>query len=197
MKKTACIAGIFVLSFIGSLSLSFASDKEIAKLYELYNSTSTTERQKHIFRQFINGEERVKQLDNSRRSARKRNSVAPLAAKASGNSSAAPLAADTAFKLGEVYCYPNPAKKTNPTFHVETGLADKVELSIYDVSGDLVREIVLAGPPQLIDDGQGPQLAYEYLWDAGNAGSGVYIFSVTTKQGNRSLRKTGRCAVIK
>ena len=197
MKKHACIAGLFVLSFLGSLSISFASDREIAKLYELYNSTSTTERQKHIFRQFINGEERVKQLDNSRRSARKRNSVAPLAAKASGNSSAAPLAADTAFKLGEVYCYPNPAKKTNPTFHVETGLADKVELSIYDVSGDLVREIVLAGPPQLIDDGQGPQLAYEYLWDAGNAGSGVYIFSVTTKQGNRSLRKTGRCAVIK
>ena len=105
--------------------------------------------------------------------------------------------AEPVFQLGEVYCYPNPAKKTNPTFHMETGLADKVELKIYDVAGDLVHETVLAGMPQVIDDGQGPQYAYEYLWDAKDAGSGVYIFSMTAKKGDKTLKKTGRCAVIK
>jgi hypothetical protein len=109
----------------------------------------------------------------------------------------APLSADSAFKLGEVYCYPNPAKKTNPTFHIETGLADKVELKVYDTSGDLIHETVLPGIPQVIDDGQGPQYAYEYLWDVKNAGSGVYIFSITAKKGDKTLKKTGRCAVIK
>lgn len=80
---------------------------------------------------------------------------------------------------------------------METGLADKVELKIYDVAGDLVHETVLAGMPQVIDDGQGPQYAYEYLWDAKDAGSGVYIFSMTAKKGDKTLKKTGRCAVIK
>lgn len=104
---------------------------------------------------------------------------------------------ESVFKLGEAYCYPNPAKRTNPTFHIETGLADKVELKLYDTSGDLVHETVLSGPPLVIDDGQGPQYAYEYQWDIKNAGSGVYVFSMTATKGDKTLKKTGRCAVIK
>lgn len=105
--------------------------------------------------------------------------------------------AESVFKLGEVYCYPNPAKRADPTFHMETGLADRVELKIYDTSGDLVHETVLPGPPQIIDDGQGPQYAYEYRWDIRNAGSGVYVFNMTARKGDKTLKKTGRCAVIK
>lgn len=104
---------------------------------------------------------------------------------------------ESVFKIGGVYCYPNPAKRTNPTFHMETGMADKVELKIYDTSGDLVHETVLSGTPQVIDDGQGPQYAYEYLWDIKNAGSGVYVFNMTARKGDKTLKKTGRCAVIK
>lgn len=125
----------------------------------------------------------------------KRANIVPNSA--AGTSSIEALAADSAFELGEVYCYPNPAKKTNPTFHIETGLADKVELKIYDTSGDLVHEIVLAGAPQVINDGQGPQYAYEYLWDTKNVGSGVYLFGMTAQKGDKTLKKTGRCAVIK
>jgi hypothetical protein len=133
----------------------------------------------------------------ARRAAGKRVLSAPAATKATGVLSAVPASASAEFRLGEVYCYPNPAKRTNPTFHIETGLADKVELKLYDVSGDLVHETTLSGAPRLIDDGQGPQYAYEYQWDVRNAGSGVYIFSVTSRQGDKTLKKTGRCAVIK
>jgi hypothetical protein len=105
--------------------------------------------------------------------------------------------ADPSFKLGEVYCYPNPAKKINPIFHIETGIADKLELKIYDVSGSQIFEATLNGMPQVMDDGQGPQYAYEYLWDVNNIGSGVYIFSVVSNKGNKILKRTGRCAVIR
>lgn len=197
MRKTASIVVIFLFPFIGSVASSHAADKRTNKLYELYNSTSTPASQKPRLKHFINRRERIEQIRSSSRAAKSRASSAPTSVKTTGVSSAAPLAADTSFKLSEVYCYPNPAKKANPTFHIETGLADKVELKIYDVSGDLVHETTLTGAPQQIDDGQGPQLAYEYLWDVKNVGSGVYIFSITSKKGDKTLKKAGRCAVIK
>ncbi|HBE88960.1 MAG TPA: hypothetical protein DDW67_07465 [Elusimicrobia bacterium] len=197
MKKTAGAVIASALLFIAFCGISFASDKRTDKLYELYNSTATPASQKPRLKHFIDRRERIEKILSSGRASRQRALSAPASVKTTGVSSAAPLAADTAFKLGEVYCYPNPAKRTNPTFHIETGLADKVELKIYDVSGDTVHETTLSGVPGLIDDGQGPQYAYEYQWDVRNAGSGVYIFSVTSRQGDKTLKKTGRCAVIK
>lgn len=197
MRKIVGIAVLFLFPFIGSVGSSQATDKRTDKLYELYNSTATPANQKPRLKHFIERRERIEQIRSSSRATRSRALSAPASVKTTGVSSAVPLAADAAFKLGEVYCYPNPAKKTNPTFHIETGQADKVELKIYDVSGDLVHETTLTGAPQQIDDGQGPQLAYEYLWDIKNAGSGVYIFSITSSQGDKTLKKTGRCAVIK
>ncbi len=197
MKRIVVLAAVFVLSHILYSGYSFAADKT-DKLYELYNSTSTPKNYKRILKQSIDRKERVKKLrGNAGRTAKKHVLAAPVSIKAAGVSSVDILAADPAFKLGEVYCYPNPARKTNPTFHIETGLADRVELKIYDISGDLVHETALTGPPQQIDDGQGPQLAYEYLWDVKNAGSGVYIFSIASRQGDKTLKKTGRCAVVK
>jgi hypothetical protein len=147
----------------------------------------------------IDRKERVEKLRasvSSRRTIQKRVLSASSGA-GTAEISSIEAAGDSTFKLGEVYCYPNPAKKANPTFHIETGIADKVELRLYDMAGDIVHETILTGMPQVIDDGQGPQYAYEYLWDVKNAGSGVYIFSMTARNGDRSLKKTGRCAVIK
>lgn len=190
---------LLLVCFIACLaSVPFAADKRIDKLYELYNSTSTPEDYRQILKRSIDRRERVEKLrDNARRAAQKRALSVSVAIKPSGVSSVGTLAVDSVFKLGEVYCYPNPAKKTNPIFHMETGLADKVELKVYDTAGDLVHETVMTGMPQVIDDGQGPQYAYEYLWDVKNTGSGVYIFSMTAKKGDKTLKKTGRCAVIK
>ena len=198
MKKVLSVGGVLVFGFIFAPCNSFSTEKRTAKLYELCNSTSTPQVYKRILKEHIDRRGRVSPLRaKAALSAPKRGLAASSAVKTAGGSSVAPLAADPGFKLGEVYCYPNPAKKTNPSFHIETGMADKVELKIYDTAGDLVHETVLAATPQVIDDGQGPQYAYEYLWDVGNTGSGVYVFSVAAKKGGNTLRKSGRCAVIK
>jgi hypothetical protein len=197
MKKIAGIAAAIFLPVIFSHSVSLAADKKASKLYELYNSTSTPANYKQSLKRSIYRKERAEKLrGHAKRAAEKRALARPAVRRAAGVS-AVPAAADPGFSLGEVYCFPNPAKKTNPTFHIETGLADKVELRLYDTAGDIVHETVLTGQPQLIDDGQGPQYAYEYPWDVRNVGSGVYIFSMTARRGDKTLKKTGRCAVIK
>ena len=105
----------------------------------------------------------------------------------------ATVAADPTFKLGEVYCYPNPAKGAKPVLHVETGLADAVRVRIYDVAGSLMREAELTQPAVI--DGK---YAYEYPWDTSGAGSGVYMFAVTAKkQGFPDLKAIRKCAVVK
>lgn len=197
MRKIFGIFAAFTMLLVLSCSVSLAADKRAIKLYELYTSTSTPDNYKQILKRSIDRKERAEQLrGRAKRAAGTRALSKPAIVRAAGVSSV-PAAADPGFSLGEVYCFPNPAKKTNPTFHIETGLADKVELKIYDVSGDIVHETVMTAPPQLIDDGQGPQYAYEYPWDVRNVGSGVYIFSMTARRGDKTLKKTGRCAVIK
>ncbi len=106
-------------------------------------------------------------------------------------------AADASFKLGEVYCFPNPAKRQNPVFHIETGIAGKIELKIFDLAGDKVLETSISGMPSVIDDGHGPQYAYEYMWNVSGIGSGVYVFTMTAVKGSETLRSMGKCAVIK
>lgn len=106
-------------------------------------------------------------------------------------------AADPAFKLGEVYVFPNPARGgTRPTFHIEVGIADSVRIKIHDIAGELVHETTLTGTPQVIDDGQGPQYAYEYAWE-GRIPSGVYLYVVTAQKGSEKLQKTGKFGVVR
>lgn len=197
MKKIIGIAVLLFSPLIGSGDTAYAADKTTQKLYEVYNSTAVPVNRKPRLKHVIDRREQIERIHGSGRAATRRTLFAPVSGKTADISSVSSLAVGTEFKLGEVYCYPNPAKKANPTFHIETGLADKVELKIYDVSGDLKHDAALAGSPHPIDDGQGPQLAYEYLWDTKNVGSGVYIFSITSSLGDKTLKKTGRCAVIK
>ncbi|MBI4064299.1 MAG: right-handed parallel beta-helix repeat-containing protein [Elusimicrobia bacterium] len=106
-------------------------------------------------------------------------------------------AADSAFRLGEVYVFPNPAVGgAKPTFHIETGIADSARILIYTISGDLVHEATLNGQPQLIDDGQGNQYAYEWSWD-GRIPSGTYLYVVETKKGSETLRAKGKIYVVR
>jgi len=56
----------------------------------------------------------------------------------------------------------------------------------------------VSGPPQTIDDGQGPQQAFEYTWDVSGVGSGVYIYAITAyEDGVGTARKVGKCSIIK
>jgi hypothetical protein len=107
--------------------------------------------------------------------------------------------ADAAFRLGEVYAFPSPARRgQRPTIHVEAGLADSVKIRIYDLAGDPVHEAEVAGPPAIINDGQGAQYAFEYPWNTDRTGSGVYVFVIEAKKnGEGVIKKIGKLAVIK
>ncbi len=104
-----------------------------------------------------------------------------------------PLSPSAAFRLGAVYVYPNPAKGgVVPVFHLEFGLADKVELKVYSVAGTLVHERTLTGPPQVTS----PVYAYEYAWE-GHIASGVYYFTVEAERAGSKLKSRGKFAVVR
>ncbi|MBI4657037.1 MAG: hypothetical protein HY746_09885, partial [Elusimicrobia bacterium] len=101
------------------------------------------------------------------------------------------------FRLGEVYVFPNPAKDPeNPVFHIETGIADKVKIIIYTVSGRLALDHTITQMPQMIDDGNGLSYAYEYTWTE-NIPSGVYYYFIESEKSGQKLKSKGKFAVIR
>jgi hypothetical protein len=101
---------------------------------------------------------------------------------------------DATFKCGEVYSYPNPAKQTNPKIHIEVGLADKVEVWIYDIACNLVHYKDITDKLQLKDN----KYVYEYEWDVSKVASGVYIYYIKAeKQGYKPIEIKKKLAVIK
>ncbi|MBI2071176.1 MAG: hypothetical protein HYT79_11310 [Elusimicrobia bacterium] len=104
---------------------------------------------------------------------------------------------DPKFQLGEVYAYPNPAVSgAKPVIHIEAGLADSARILIYSIAGELIKEGSLSGLPQVIDDGQGPQYAYEWGWD-GHIPSGTYFYLIEAKKGSEILRAKGKFHVVR
>ncbi|TPW18148.1 MAG: Uncharacterized protein FD129_85 [bacterium] len=106
--------------------------------------------------------------------------------------------ADTSFYLRDLYVFPNPAVGgARPTVHVAVGLADKVTIRIFDISGQDVHQATLDTPPSIIDDGSGPKYAYEFPWN-GHIPSGVYLYTVVAeKSGQPAVRKAGKFAVVR
>ena len=77
--------------------------------------------------------------------------------------------ADPTFKLGEVYAFPNPAKNgKNPIIHAETGLADKLDLAIYNIAGELIETSSIDGTRWKIVDSK---YCYEWEWNTTNIAS--------------------------
>lgn len=118
-----------------------------------------------------------------------------------GTQPAKPLAEalpDASFRTGEVYAFPNPARHgRKPAIHVEAGIADQVTLRFYDLTGKLVHEARLSDIPKIINDGQGPEYAYEYLWDQ-DMPSGSYLCSVRVrKDGHPEWSRLIKLAVIR
>lgn len=106
-------------------------------------------------------------------------------------------AADPAFVLRSFYVFPDPAVGgASPIFHVAVGLADKVTIRAFDVAGRQLHMAALERPA-VIDDGAGPQYAYEHAW-RGWIASGVYYYTVEAEKGGRpALHGRGRFAVIR
>ena len=97
--------------------------------------------------------------------------------------------------LGEAYSFPNPAYQgKNPTIHMECGIADFVQLRIYDISGQLIHEAGIEDQLKIIDN----KYAYEYAWDVSGTASGTYIYVVVAKKaGEQDIRVMKKMAVIK
>ncbi|MFA6093943.1 MAG: hypothetical protein WCU88_12170 [Elusimicrobiota bacterium] len=107
------------------------------------------------------------------------------------------LAGGTDIGFGEVYAFPNPAVRSNPVIHAET-TASELKIRIYDKSGAKVHDATVQGPTGLIDDGHGPEWAYEYTWDVSGVAPDVYFFFVEARSpGLEPVRKTGRLAVVR
>lgn len=102
---------------------------------------------------------------------------------------------DPTFKLGEVYSFPNPAKRGKcPTIHFESGIADRVEINIYDIAGDLVHSSEITDKPEIING----KYAYEYRWNVSNVPSGVYIYLIRAKKsGEKEIKVVKKLAVVK
>lgn len=102
---------------------------------------------------------------------------------------------DPTFKLGEVYSFPNPAKRGKcPTIHIESGIADRVEINIYDIAGELVHSSEITDKPEIING----KYAYEYRWNVSNVASGVYIYLIRArKSGKKEIKVVKKLAVVK
>ena len=118
----------------------------------------------------------------------------------SSTKSLLPQGAPTAFQFVDLYAFPNPAKGAQyPDIRVQVGLADSVDIHIYDISGRLIKTTTVNNPVQLDDgNGKGLQYTFDYLWNTGNVGSGVYIYVITAhKAGQSNISRTKKLAVIR
>jgi hypothetical protein len=106
--------------------------------------------------------------------------------------------ADAAFVLRDAYVYPDPATRGDaPNFHLEVGVADKVELRIYNVAGQEVHRVTITDAPRVVSDDEGADYAYEYSW-RGHIPSGVYLFVFQAKKsGHGEIRESGKFSVVR
>jgi len=105
-----------------------------------------------------------------------------------------PAGPDATFELKTVYCYPNPAQGTvKPAIHVETGIADRVEINIYTLSGEPAHSATITGDPLSVNG----KYIYEYAWDTASVASGIYIYTARAfKSDERTRTATGKIAII-
>jgi uncharacterized transporter YbjL len=102
------------------------------------------------------------------------------------------------FEVGEIYCYPNPSKRINPTIHIETAVEiDRIKVSIYEITGNKIKELTIDEKPvNKVIDGKN-WYVYEKLWDLSDIGSGVYVLDMGVNYKGKYIKRRIKCAVIK
>lgn len=104
--------------------------------------------------------------------------------------------ADVALVFGEVYAFPNPAVNRRPVIHAEVPSGDGMTIKVYTASGRVADEGRVTGTPGQVDDGAGPESAYEYEVRE-KLQAGVYYFTVEVSKGSQKITRTGKFAVIR
>ncbi|MDE2141735.1 MAG: hypothetical protein KGJ84_04920 [Elusimicrobia bacterium] len=113
-----------------------------------------------------------------------------------------PLAiGDPTFTYHDAYAFPNPVRGVSAvTIRIQVGLADSVEVHVYDLTGRRVHASSDFTLNTGLDDGngKGTQYTYDHVWSVSGVGSGVYTYVITAKKAGKSdIHKTGRIGVVK
>lgn len=144
--------------------------------YEVYRSTSAPAAYRKHIGVRIKGRELFEKRKADRKAARHQT-------------------ADPVFKLGNVYAYPNPAVGVkHPVLHIETGLADKLEIKIYSPTGALLEETVLTDIPKIMRG----VYVYEYKFASDNTPSGTCTYQIRAyKAGETPLEASGSFVFVR
>ncbi|MBI4064269.1 MAG: T9SS type A sorting domain-containing protein, partial [Elusimicrobia bacterium] len=106
----------------------------------------------------------------------------------------------SSLELGEVYVFPNPARKEQkPTFHIETqATLSSLDIRIYDATGQLLHQKTLTGnSPQVTNRAGKVALAYEYTWDSTDIASGVYFYTLKASRQGETVNHKGKFVVVR
>ncbi|MDP3544502.1 MAG: IPT/TIG domain-containing protein, partial [Elusimicrobiota bacterium] len=109
-------------------------------------------------------------------------------------------AAQDEFYFRDQYAFPNPSRGGAVTFRIQPGLADAIELRVYDLSGRRLHsstDFAYRGTP---DDGngKGAQHTYDHVWGTSGVGSGVYSYVIkASRAGHAPIVKSGKVGVIR
>lgn len=118
----------------------------------------------------------------------------PFSITSSGAAAGPSPAASPEFIFGDLYAFPNPSRRgQRVTIRLLTGIADSVDVRVYDLSGRYLAGGA-ADPPSAVGD------AYvsDFHWNVSDAGSGIYLYTVTArKAGHPDVVRTGRIGVLK
>lgn len=105
------------------------------------------------------------------------------------------------FYYRDSYAFPNPSRGgAAVTFRIQPGLAETIELRVYDLSGRRIHsssDFTFLGA---IDDGngKGAQNTYDHAWNVSGVGSGVYNYVIKASQrGHKPITKNGKVGVIR
>ncbi len=103
-------------------------------------------------------------------------------------------AAQDEFYFRDQYAFPNPMRGGgNVTFRILPGLAQTVEVRVYDVSGRKIHD-----SSDFTHTIPGGDHVYDHVWNVSGAGSGVYTYVIKASQaGQKPISRSGKVGVIK
>ncbi len=172
MVRELCSGCFLLLVFpVGILSAS-----ELSGYYDISRSTAAPAAYRRHIGAMLKGREKFE-------------------ARRAGIKAAKSEAAARAFRFGKVYAKPNPAVGVkHPVIHIEAGLADKVEVRIYDGAGALLEEADLTDAPKKVNGAY----VYEYRFVSDNTPNGSCTFKVKAyKAGKESIETSGAMVFIR
>ena len=97
-------------------------------------------------------------------------------------------------KIEEFYAYPNPAvSPEEPIIRAKLGKVDEVQITIFDITGQVVHSATVTEESQIETDGQ---YYYDYTWE-GSKASGVYFAVVHGISAEGTVKGRTKFAVVK